>query len=257
MLDFFKNSRKEKSNKARNIKVIFLIIIALLIIIGGIKGIKEVLFKLPAFNIERIILEGSSLTTEEVAKFCDIDLPVNIFEINLDEVAIDIKRLHPEIEDVFVKRRLPDTLLISIERRKPVAEIKVQDRFYQVDKDGFILPGYSTDSSLELPEIVGLRESIILRSLLKECNSDRLHYALRILKSLKENGIVKSHKVSRIDVSNLRSIIFILDNKVEVKVKRDDYERSIKVLGESLPSIDLDEVEYIDLRFEDVVIGTR
>ncbi len=257
MLDFFKNSKKEKSNKARNIKVIFLIIIALLIIIGGIKGIKKVLFNLPAFNIERIILEGSSLTTEEVAKFCDIDLPVNIFEINLDEVAIDIKRLHPEIEDVFVKRRLPDTLLISIERRKPVAEIKVQDRFYQVDKDGFILPGYSTDSSLELPEIVGLRESIILRSLLKECNSDRLHYALRILKSLKENGIVKFHKVGSIDVSNSRSIIFILDDKVEVRLKRDDCERKIKVLGESLPSIDLDEVEYIDLRFEDVVIGTR
>ena len=92
---------------------------------------------------------------------------------------------------------------------------------------------------------------------MKVSESKRLHDALEILNFLKEAGIYKKYNVSTIDVSNHRNPTFTIDGGVEVKVEKDKLKQQIKVLSKSLPSIKLDEVKYIDLRFNDIIIGTK
>lgn len=258
-LDLFKhlNKKKRKKTKKKTPKAIFLILLVLLLIFVGIKVITGSLSNISYFNVEKIIMTDSSLTTDEIARYCNIKLPVNIFRINLGQVASNIKMLHPELKKVIVSRKLPDTLIINTYRRQPVAEINIDDKYYRIDAEGFILPDGYSSSNAELVDIAGVRDFLILGSILKVSESKRLHDALDILEILKDNEILKDYCISQIDVSNYRNPTFTINDRVQVKLKKEELEEKIKVLGENLPSIKLDEVEYIDLRFKDVIIGTE
>ena len=258
-LDLFKQLKKSKrvALKKKIIKMFFLSILIIVLIIVGLKAIISTISKMSYFDVTNVILENSPLTTKEVAQYCDIDLPVNIFTIDLGQTATNIQILHPELKKVIIKRQLPDTLLVEIKRRKPIVEIEIDNKYYRIDKNGFVLPGFLKTSNPELPDITGIRSSLILKSLSRVCESGRLRDALEILKILKQTGIFEKYRITKIDVSNYRNPAFTINGKIEVKINREGLKEKIKALSESLPSIKLDEVKYIDLRFEDVIIGTK
>jgi cell division septal protein FtsQ len=258
-LDLFKQLKKREKRvfKKRLLKaVILILVIAAGILIGTRAVIKTVLEK-PNFKVTTVILESSSLTTEEAAEYCDIDLPINIFRINLERTALNIKILHPELKDVTVKRSLPGTLIIEVQHRLPVAEIEVDNKYYKVDQEGFVLSAYTREPDPQLPQILGIRNSLVLGSILRVSESRGIHDALEILQILDEEGISGKYQISKINVANHRNPSFIIDKDVEIKIRREELREKIKVLSESLPSIKLNEVEYIDLRFEDVIIGIK
>jgi cell division septal protein FtsQ len=214
------------------------------------------LYRSNYFEVKNIKLEGSSLPTEEAARYCNIKLPVNIFKIDLDRLAADIK-MNSELKQVKIERKLPHTLIVTTTTREPIAEIKVRDKFYRVDKEGFILAMYSEEGKDKLPDIVGINANEILPDISSISDAAKLQDALYILELLNEYGIADEYNIETIDVSNYRNPSIVIEDGIEIKVNSKQAEQKIKTLSVSLPSINLEQVTYIDLRFDDIVIGTE
>jgi len=83
----------------------------------------------------------------------------NLFDIDLHRLRADL--LNDEsglIDDATVSRRLPDTLVVAIYERQPVAQL-IKQRGKLIDSDGWILPPRYDATSLGLPVITGIKSA--------------------------------------------------------------------------------------------------
>lgn len=257
-MGLFDKAKKNKKSKELKIKFIKVFIVLLIVgtILAGFKAVINNLCIRPHFNIKSVIIEGSSLNTREAARYSNIDLPSNILKIDLKRVSLDIKRVHPELKEVIVLRELPDTLKIILIKREPVAEIEINNKFYRIDEDAFILSDYSKASDPKLTNIIGIRRLEVTGNKFVKCKSEKLEEALELLVLLRETQIINNYKVTAIDVSNHRDTTFVIENKVKVRLGgKGNFKKALALLKESLPSIKMDESVYIDLRFGNVITG--
>jgi cell division septal protein FtsQ len=116
---------------------------------------------------------------------------------------------------------------------------------------------YSEEGKDKLPDIVGINANEILPDISSISDAAKLQDALYILELLNEYGIADEYNIETIDVSNYRNPSIVIEDGIEIKVNSKQAEQKIKTLSVSLPSINLEQVTYIDLRFDDIVIGTE
>lgn len=79
--------------------------------------------------------------------------------VDLDDVRTRLQAL-PWVADASVARRLPDTLVIDIVERKPLAIWQHRGRLAVVDRDGHVLDSKHLDRFASLPLIVGPRANL-------------------------------------------------------------------------------------------------
>ena len=106
---------KMKRSKRRLLKGIFLLGLTALII--------WVLVYVPLFTLREVKLIGATyLTKEDIIKVGNIYFGEPLFQLETDDI---VRRLMQDlrIEEVKVKRELPNTLEVEIKERKPVATI--------------------------------------------------------------------------------------------------------------------------------------
>ncbi|MCK5305682.1 MAG: cell division protein FtsQ/DivIB [Candidatus Omnitrophica bacterium] len=264
--DLSKKNKKRKKSKKDIEKVkdnpfikafmklgVFLVVAGL--IFYSLKLFFDCLSSWPYFDVTTIKITGESLDTREAPQYCDIDLPVNIIKLNPARIARHIKEIHPDLKSVEVRKELPSTLIVAIKRRQPVAEVEAGGVFYRVDGEAFVL-GCSEDMPLGgLVVIKGVRSSRISKAKLEVCGSQRLRDALGLLALLIETGLLDKYNITEIDVSSHRNYIFFIDATVEIKLGRDSFRRKLDNLSRHLSSDKLEGIKYIDLRFEDIVVG--
>lgn len=79
--------------------------------------------------------------------------------VDLDDIRAQLQTL-PWVADASVGRRLPDTLVIDIVERKPLAIWQYQRKLAVVDREGKILDTKRIDRFATLPLIVGPRANL-------------------------------------------------------------------------------------------------
>ncbi len=105
----------------------------------------------PYFEIKRINIAGSiHFTIEEVVQLSGIEEGANIFTINLNEVESRMLQ-NPWIENVSVKRQLPDTYNLSIKERTPSFWVRHASTLYYVDKTGKLIAPVEPKNFISLP----------------------------------------------------------------------------------------------------------
>ena len=99
------------------------------------------------------------------------------------------------------------------------------------------------------------RRAVLGQPLKKE----EVDIALTIIKTSQEETRFFPYKISMIDVSNLSRINCQLTNNLRVIMDRESISQKVKKLGVLLSEghIDFHEVEYIDLRFREPLLGKR
>lgn len=92
------------------------------------------------------------------------ELPVYnqaLTQVDRSMLALDLEGLRSQImqlgwvQDARVSRRLPDTLVVNIVERKPVAVWQRNGKFSLIDASGVVLTGVDPDSMPGLPLVVG------------------------------------------------------------------------------------------------------
>jgi cell division septal protein FtsQ len=152
---------------------------------------------------------------------------------------------------------LPDKLSVSLKYRKPVAVIR-NDRMMAVDDEGFVLPSIDTTPLSGLVFIDGIRVKRDGNNV-KAVSPKNLALALGLLKAIVASKTISAQGVASIDASKITSLSFYFKNGVEIKIGCENFDRRIGLLESTLkdPRLAIDRVKYIDVRFEEVVIGPK
>lgn len=272
-----KRSKRKKKTQILNVKqvtetvkrnggkILFMIIGFALIAFFAV-NINSFLFASVYFNVTDIEVIDSEQDKVDYPLARIKDNP-NIFKINLSRIAEDIERHYHDIQKATVKRVLPNKLVIEILRRHPVAQLAIsinrdndhKNYIFTVNKEAYVLANIGTRPLKKLPVIYGsglnIKEIQIGRSYLNTNTS----YALSFLEELDLSGFRKHYPVTKIDVSQPRSMSFFINNTLEVKIGNRNWKEKIENLTSILQNMDIDYSEdyYIDLRFKDFVFGKK
>ena len=185
----------------------------------------------------------------------------NIFFIDLNEFKRKVESSHTEFKDVIVRRILPNKLIIEAQLRKPIAQIR-SDRYYFVDKEGVMLPDVKNFPDPDLPIIFGIGVNLakVKPYNFTELERDRIGKALGIIKGMRDIEGLEALRLKSVDVTDPGNLSFFLEkSNVEIKIGNSDFEKRLRVLARLLEQVgpDVDSFKYIDLRFEDPIIGPR
>lgn len=237
-------------------------LIAVIFIIG-IAAPVFYFYNLAYFKIARIQIKNSNESIQGIiAPSLNAFLGKNIFEYNLlQDVKSSIEAMQiPYLKKAVVLRRLPDTIFVALYNRKGVAQIKEKARFYIVDEEGFILTAPSSEPYPVLTVLEGIEEKASIVRIGKRYDSEYLIKALEFLNYISSSDYFKDKDISTIDISNIGDVSFWVKG---VEVRFGDWDNDSPKKLDILKDILLDAAvkdtkpKYIDLRFENPVIGTK
>jgi len=191
----------------------------------------------------------------------------NIFKVNLNKISRRLKHEYPDVQKAIVNRILPNKLFIEILRRHPVAQIVVRPHkeenskryLYSVNEDGYILANLGTRQDTEIPVIKGAGLNLKRIEVGRRYEQANLQCALSFLKVLNKSGFTRRYRVTKIDVTNPRSMSFFIDHRLEVKIGNKNWDKKVENLGSILQSMNIDySQDYcMDLRFNDFVFRKK
>lgn len=185
----------------------------------------------------------------------------NIFFIDLNEFKRKIEISHPEFKDIVIRRLLPDKLILQAKLRKSVAQIR-SDRYYLVDKEGVLLPDVKNFPVSNLPIIAGIGSNLakIQSSKFSDFEKDKLEKALGFIHEIGLIEGLSGYGLKILDITDPGNLSFYFeDMNVEIKIGNMDFHNRLELLATLLDQLGSDSArfKYIDLRFEDPIVGPR
>ena len=213
------------------------------------------------FRLAQFKVSGSfHVRSQELKSIFAPVLQSNLLILDLDPLMRQVLD-HPWVQEVSIRKVLPDTLLVHIQERTPAAVVESRGEFHWVDGAGVVLgPAMSKDGEYKpLPHITG----IVLDGLLRRDPEqlDRLQTGLALVE------LIQNHQGSGASSTDLEGPL-VLDMSrghrdprlylegYTVRFGEGAYEekwKSFMAIQQDLRSREL-APEEIDLRFTDQVI---
>ena len=193
----FTKKQKKRNRLIKRIKRIVKVVILLCIIIGAI------IFATcsPIFNIADIeVLNNNKVSSETIISLSGINKNENIFRFISTKAINNIKE-NAYIEDVKIKRVIPNKVQIEITEREPTFSIPVLGEFAYISTQGYILE--IAKNELNLPIIYGFKtneENITVGNRISEEDLISLETILRIVSVMKDNELYE--KITNIDITD-------------------------------------------------------
>lgn len=129
-----KTERKTHLKKAGRIAVICIPVVAIVLIIAAVLS-TTVFFRVKNFDIE-----GSKrYSTAQILEASGLKEGKNMFVSNIDKASEAIKTKLPYIEEVTIKRKLPNSMIITVKESKEVYGLNAANSWYVVNANGKIL----------------------------------------------------------------------------------------------------------------------
>ena len=194
--EFTKQQRK-RNRVVKRIKKIVKFVLLLGIIVGAI------VFSIfsPIFNIRDIeVLNNNRVSSETVISLSGISTNENIFRFIATKAINNIKQ-NAYIENVKIKRVLPNKVQIEVMEREPKLSVPVLGEFAYISTQGYILE--ITQNELNLPIIYGLKTAetdITAGNRISQDDLISLETILKIMNAMNDSGL--SEKVTSIDISD-------------------------------------------------------
>ena len=196
----------KKRKRLRMIKIIVYSILFLIIL----SAILSFVFFSGVFAIKDItVLNNNKVDSETVIKESGIKLGENLFLVKESKVRESLRSL-PYIENISLKKVIPNRIGITIEERSPSYLIKSNDNYYSIDNNGLIFEKVENLENNTLQIIVlstNIEEDQIGKKL-KENDISKIKIIEEILMVAESNGV--QSLITKIDASNDQDIVIEL-----------------------------------------------
>lgn len=95
----------------------------------------------PAYTIRRLVVhvDGQVITPDHVRDYTGLREGTNLFAVNLGRVQTDFLRRTYIAKSIVIQRRLPDTVIVNVVERVPVARLG-RAGTQGVDREGYVFP---------------------------------------------------------------------------------------------------------------------
>lgn len=221
----------------------------------SIIGILYFIFFSPIFLIKNIHLsspiEREEEFREKIINFLreNILKRENIWVLNLPRAKDGIKKVFWEIEDLEIKKKLPNTIFIKIKKREPAFNIfHKENEWFVIDRRGVI---FRKEGEKRFLEIKGNfpQDMEIGMVLIKEEHVDKI---LRVTESLSKMGlsfrsIFYGEDKIEIEENEGWRVIFSLENDIDTQL------RKLEIFLRNLLAEKRKLLEYVDVRFGNYV----
>ena len=206
------------------------------------------------FKLQEIRVVGSDLMSpEEVVATSGLSPGTNLFEANL-QTATDSIVSHPLVRSALLLRRPPDSLVISVEERVPIALVSTNEGLLGFDKDAtsFELPNVPFD----LPIVTGLN-AVLSDSTLSEFAMR--HTVARFLQEAQLEQPEFWSCVSEVCILTDKEGDLILASGMTLKIRYEQIASQIENYRVFVASGDIrpENFAYIDLRYVNQVVAGR
>ncbi len=137
------------------------------------------------FSVERVYATGRFQTDRQtLIEALGVDIHQPIFEVSLETARQRVEAL-PWVSEASVERRLPDTIILRIDERTPLALWQNDGRLAVVDDNGDVIDGARPQDFRELLLVVGPDAADVAADLIAVMNlvpevRDRVRAAVRI-----------------------------------------------------------------------------
>lgn len=177
------------------------------------------------FAIKKITIGGIvHFKRDAVLDVAGLQEGKNSLTLNITDIENNIRK-SPWVDEVAVKRRLPDAFEIRIKERAPVFWIRQQGILYYADKNGSVIAPVETKNFLSLPTLEVMSGGDILLPQLDEL--------ARAFQSAKLP--VDMSGVSLFRLSAAKGFeVFIENRNLVLCIAAEDWDRNLRRLGEVL-----------------------
>lgn len=207
------NKRYRRMKRAKKIAKVLLLFF---IIIGAI------VFALvsPLFNISDVKVEyedgGSTaenlVSAETIVSLSQLQSDQNIFRFVKRKIESNIKK-NPYIDNVEIKRRLPNTVEITVKERTRDYNLEFLNGFAYINRQGYILEISSTKVD-GLPIIQGANtdaNEIVAGNRLNQSDLEKMDTVIEIMSICKDYEL--NDKITSIDISNKNDYILYMETE--------------------------------------------
>ncbi|MDS1004803.1 FtsQ-type POTRA domain-containing protein [Clostridium sporogenes] len=232
---------KKRRKRIKRIAILFIFLISILV---------TLCLKIPYFNIESIEVQGNvNIPKEEIKDISTIKIGNNIFYANKKH-AIENISLNPYIEEVKIKKKLPNKLQIYIKEREALFYNKVDKDFFIISKNGCLLEKRKDIKNMKLINVQGF-----------EFNQSKIGKPLkakdeRTVKILNDFGVLLKNNTSDIVFTelDLRNLLDIRIYSKGISVKIGTSDQMEKKLNTAINILKRDELKkakkgYVDVSY--------
>lgn len=233
--------KREKKRKARRRKIRFWTVLTILVV-----GIGAFLFSISGFfTVDSIEVNGNlRFSDEEIINIAHAVPGHNLLYNTGSKVIIDYLEQNPYIKSATVERKLPSTLVITVNERRQACAFKYDDDYLILDDEGILLKKTRTEpkitmvtglvvSKIKLGEVIGTQSPQMftrLMKLIRNMKSADLYFVAIDMTSYEEDRSVKAYIYDKLVVkSSYDALLTNLSNgrlhKVVEKLFEDDTKR--------------------------------
>jgi len=210
----------------------------------------------PAFLVREVEVRWQDGSRSRPDRF-RLNPPTSVFRIDLKALSNAFQRRYPAAEVEHVERILPNRLRATLRTRHLVGQVQAGGLYFAVSDDGVVTSTGSAGprSGLPLLQLEGLRRSLRVGDALE---NPGFWKAAELLATLRRGGGIAGQRVRSVRVSG-QDLFLTLESGAEIRFSVDRLPNGWQLLAGLLaqrPHVLL-QANYIDLRFEDPVIGSR
>ena len=198
-----KSTRRKRARGPRRVFVVVLVVLLSMPVAGyGACELVKWLHRAPHYVVTEIRVEGARLfTPAEVLEKAKLEPGEWILDYRVNRARRALVK-DPMIRAAVVERRLPNTLVVHITERTPIATLRSRGTDYLVDEDGFLLTEGAAMATL--PEIEGV--SLKNPKLGAHVEDKKLATALEVLNLYMASPMPSLMEIETVNVRNLRNV---------------------------------------------------
>ncbi len=173
------------------------------------------IFASGAFVVTEIIVEkNETISEEQIISFSGIVKGTNVFAISKKVMKNKLKE-NSYIQDVKIKRVLPNKIKLIVEERKVEYVLQLANSYVHIDKKGYVLE--ISNNKPEVPIVLGLTtdlSNIKPNDRLEEADLNKMNNIAKIVQTASDNQI--ANLITKIDVSNEMDYTIYLDTEGKI-----------------------------------------
>lgn len=205
------------------------------------------------FRVNEIDAEGGvRYTKEEIIAASGIKTGENLVLLNKNKIAREILGTLPYVDEVAIRRQLPDTVELSVSECTPVASIQSEGDWWLMDVNGKLLEKGNQTLGEQYAEVTGLTPILPEegdRLAVGDENSAKLKSLTELLTSLSDRDMM--HQVSAVDLTEVTTIKLRYAGRFDVLLPMTaDFARKVWRLEEVVKLLEENESGTLDLTGE-------
>lgn len=169
----------------------------------------------PLFNIKKIeVKNNNKISYEQIVSLSSIQINDNTFKYSKSDIKNKIKE-NAYIEEVKVKRLLPDVFQIEVKERTAKLMLLFGNAYVYINSQGYILE--ISDENINLPIIKGYKteeKDIVPGKRLCNEDLDKLSVVLKIIEFSQSEQILD--KITGIDIEDEYDYKIIMENEQKI-----------------------------------------